>query len=131
MQMPATILSALFMGLGAMAIFWPDQVVEIGRSLSTPVGLLVAAAVRVVFGVLLLMAAPHSRAPNLLRVFGALILLAGLSTPLFGVDLARALLDTASVDGGAALRVFGTVAVALGASFVWALSPKQHMPRRE
>ena len=131
MQMPATVLSALFAGIGAMAIFWPDQILEVGRSLSTPGGLLVAAALRVAFGAVLLVAASLSRAPNLLRVCGGLILLAGLSTPLFGVDFARTLLTKASEDGGAWLRIIGTIAVALGSLFIWALSPRQHMPRRE
>jgi hypothetical protein len=130
MQMFATILSALFAALGAMAIFWPDAVVGVARSLTTPRGLLAAAAVRVVFGALLIMAASISRAPNLLRVCGALILAAGLATPLIGVELVRSLLDAAGHDG-TWLRVIGTIAVALGVSFVWALSPRVHMPRRE
>src|SRR5262245_62900203 len=129
MQMIATVLSALFAGLGAMAVFWPDQVIEIGRSVSTPAGLLTAAALRILFGAVLVAAASLSRAPNLLRVFGALILLAGLSTPLFGVELARVLLDVSEQDGGAWLRITGTIAIALGALFVWALAPRQHMPR--
>lgn len=131
MQMLATIMSALFAGLGAMAIFWPESVIGIGLSLSTPGGLLASAAMRVVFGAVLLMAAPLSRAPNLLRLGGALILIAGLSTPLFGVELAKRLLEVASEDDGAWLRVVGTLAVALGTIFVWALSPLQHMPRRD
>lgn len=131
MQMFATVMSALFAGLGAMAVFWPEQVIDISRSLSTPVGLLTAAALRILFGALLVAAAPHSRAPNLLRVFGVLILLAGLSTPLFGVELAKVLLEVSAEDGGVWMRITGTIAIALGALFVWALAPKQHMPRRE
>ena len=130
MQMLATVLSALFAGIGAIAVFWPDTFIEVGRSLSTPTGLLAAAALRVVFGAALLMAASLSRAPNMLRLFGAVILIAGLATPLFGVELATRLLTAASAEGGAWLRIFGTVAIALGASFVWALSPRAHMPSR-
>lgn len=130
MQMLATILSALFAGIGAIAVFWPDTFIEVGRSLSTPTGLLVAAALRVVFGAALLMAAPGSRAPNVLRLFGAVILIAGLATPLFGVELARSLLGVVSADGGGWLRIFGTIAIALGTSFVWALSPRTSMPSR-
>ena len=130
MQMIATILSALFAALGAVAVFWPDTFIDVGRSLSTPTGLLVAAGVRVVFGAALLMAAPTSRAPNLLRLFGALILIAGLGTPLLGIELSRSMLSAASAEGGAWLRIFGTAAIALGTSFVWALSPRVSMPSR-
>jgi uncharacterized protein YjeT (DUF2065 family) len=131
MQLPAIILSALFAGIGAIAVFWPDTFLEVGKSLSTPTGLLVAAALRIGFGAALLVAAQESRAPNMLRLFGAVILLAGLATPLFGVELARELLTVASAEGGAWLRIFGTIAIALGCSFVWALSPRQSMPRRQ
>jgi uncharacterized protein YjeT (DUF2065 family) len=131
MQLPAIIFSALFAGIGAMAVLLPDTVVEIARSLATPTGLLVAAALRAGFGVVLLMAAAESRAPNLLRLFGAVALIAGLSTPLFGVELSQRLLTLVSTEGGALLRVFGTIAIALGCSFVWALSPRQSMPRRQ
>ena len=62
---------------------------EIGRYLSTPTGLLVSAAIRIVFGGLLLTAAATSRAPNLLRVFGAAILILGRLTPVFGPERAR------------------------------------------
>ena len=129
MQMIATVLSALFAGLGAIAVFWPDTFIGVGRSLATPSGLLLAAAIRVVFGAALLMAAPGSRAPSLLRLFGALIVIAGLSTPLFGVELASHVLAMAS-ENGAWLRMGGTIAIALGGSFVWALSPRQSMPSR-
>jgi len=131
MQMFATVLSALFAGLGAMAVFWPEQVVDIGRSISTPAGLLTGAVLRILFGAIIVAAAPLSRAPKLLRVFGALILLAGLSSPLFGVELMRTLLAVSADDGGAWMRITGTLAFALGALFVWALSPREHMPRRE
>ncbi len=124
MQMVATVMSALIAGLGAIGVFWPDILVEFGRYFTTPNGVFAAAVIRIVFGGLLLTAAATSRAPNLLRVFGALILIAGLATPLFGPDRARGLLEAAAMDRGAYLRVAGTIAIALGCVFVWALSPR-------
>ena len=92
--------------------------------------LLVAAAVCLGFGAALLVAASGSRPPNPLRLFGALILIAGLATPRYGVEVSQHLLDPMSAGSGALLRVLGTVTIALGCIFVWALSPRQHMPRR-
>ncbi len=123
MQMAATLMSALLAGLGAIAVFLPDTLIEMGRNFTTPKGLLAAAAVRVVFGALLITAASTSRAPNLLRVFGALILVAGLATPLLGPEYARGL-QAAVSERGELIRVAGTVAIVLGCSFVWALSPR-------
>jgi hypothetical protein len=128
MQLAATIMSALLAGLGAIGVFYPDFLLELGRHLSTPNGLLVAAAIRVAFGGLLLTAAATSRAPNLLRLFGAVILIVGLLTPLYGPERANSLLQMAAADRGAWFRIGGTFAILIGVSFVWALSPRG-MPR--
>jgi len=128
MQLAATIMSALLAGLGAIGVFYPDFLLELGRRLSTPNGLLVAAAIRVAFGGLLLTAAATSRAPNLLRLFGAVILIVGLLTPVFGPERANTLLQMAAADRGAWFRIGGTFAILIGISFVWALSPRG-MPR--
>lgn len=128
MQLAATIMSALLAGLGAMGIFYPDVLLEFGRYLSTPNGLLVAAAIRIVYGGLLLTAASTSRAPNLLRVFGAVILIVGLLTPVYGPERAQSLLQIAAANRSAYFRIAGTFAILLGVTFVWALSPRG-MPR--
>src|SRR5258706_12922641 len=117
MQLAATVMSAIFAGLGAMLVFLPDTVLAVVRDLNTPNGLFVAAGVRLLFGGLLLTAASTSRAPNLLRVFGALIFLAGLATPLFGTDRARNVIDALAADKGAYARMVGTLAIALGCAF--------------
>jgi len=130
MQMPAILMSALFAAIGAMSVFWPYIVLDFARNLVTPNGMFAAAAVRVVFGAALLLAAGTSRAPTLLRVFGLVILVAGLATPLFGAEPALGLLDTLSADGGAWMRITGTIALAFGCIFVWALSPRQMTPQR-
>ena len=128
MQLTATIMSALLAGLGAIGVFYPDFLLELGRRLSTPNGLLVAAAIRVVFGGLLLTAAATSRAPNLLRVFGAIILIVGLLTPVYGPERATRTLQILAANRGEYFRIGGTFAILIGITFVWALSPRG-MPR--
>jgi uncharacterized protein YjeT (DUF2065 family) len=127
----ASILCALFAGIGAIAIFWPTIMSQVAEYLVTPNGLLAAAAVRVVFGGSLILAAPDSKAPNTLRVIGALVVIAGLATPLVGPAVANRLLDAWSTDGGARFRMFGTIAVALGCWLVWMLTPRggRHIAR--
>jgi hypothetical protein len=124
MPLLATILSALVAGVGAIAVFWPDTVLEVARTYLTTNGLLVAAAFRIVFGGALLIAASGSRAPNLLRGFGILILIAGLATPIFGLVRARNLVEFFASGGGGMIRVAGTLAIALGCGFAWSLSPR-------
>jgi hypothetical protein len=130
MRWVATVLSALFAGIGAIGVIAPGILIDVGRTLATPEGLLAVAALRIVFGGSLLIAAQGSRAPNALRAFGIVILIAGLATPMIGVARARNGLAAISADGGAWVRVAGTVALALGSSFVWVLTPRAAAPQR-
>jgi hypothetical protein len=83
----------------------------------------VFAAVRVAIGVLLIMAAPRSRAPRTLQTAGAVLLLVGLATPLFGVERTRAVLDWEAARGPSLIRFGGTIAVVLGGLLAVALRP--------
>src|SRR5258706_671619 len=130
MGLLATVLSALFAGIGAIAAIWPDSLLEVARSLTTPNGIRVAAAFRIVFGAALLTAASESKTPLALRLVGSAVLITGLATPFIGPERARALLDAGAADGGAKLRIAGTVAVMVGCWFVWSLSPRGGVPAR-
>jgi hypothetical protein len=109
--------------LGFIALAAPSAVLDFGRFLSTSTGLYVAAAVRVLFGAVLLAAAPASRWPLALRVLGAVLLLAGVLTPVFGLDRSAAMIGWAS-DHRIVLRAWGVVALALGALVVTAVRRK-------
>ena len=63
------------------------------------------------------------RAPKILRVFGAIVLLNGLITPLVGVDRAQAILAWWVAQGPAIMRVWAAGAVALGVLVVYAVVP--------
>jgi uncharacterized protein YjeT (DUF2065 family) len=56
-------------------------------------------------------------------LIGAVAVIAGLATPFIGVSAASSLIADWSAAGGAKFRVFGTIAVALGAWLVWMLTP--------
>src|SRR2546425_552653 len=103
----------------------PHGLLEVVRSMLTARGLYLVAAVRVVFGVILVLVAPSSRAPRVLRLLGFIILVAGLTTPFFGVDRARAVLDWWSARGPALMRLWAGLAVALGAFVVYAVAPRR------
>ena len=70
---------------GVMSFLAPDLLLSLGRSMITPGGLYAIAAVRIVLGVIFVLSAPASRAPRTLRVLGAIVIIAGLITPWFGV----------------------------------------------
>src|SRR5512140_1906462 len=94
------LLFALLIGLigagliGVAGLVAPDRlmaaVAVAAPYVLTPVGLYVIGALRVGMGIVLILAARNSRAPTALRVIGAVVFVAGLATPLFGVERSRA-----------------------------------------
>ena len=113
----------LIAAVGAVGILSPDGLVGIVRRFQTPTGLYVAAALRLVLGAALFVSAPGSRAPETLHVLGVLIIVAGLITPLFGIERFRKLLDWWSSLGGGFLRAWGAAALVLGLWLAYAVIP--------
>ena len=121
-------LLALLIGLllvvqGILGIVAPDVFVGSIRFIQTPPVMYVAAVLRVVFGVVLVRAAPGSRAPRFLRVFGFIIVIGGLLTPFVGVWASEHILGWWSASGPALVRVFAGVSLALGLLIVYAVAP--------
>jgi len=78
---------------GAISFAAPDVLLALGRSVTTSGGLYAMAALRIALGLVFVLAAPASRAPRTLRVLGVIVIIAGLTTPSFGVARARTVLD--------------------------------------
>ena len=117
------LLVALFViVVGVVGMIRPDILVAVGQYVITPGGLLAAGALRVAIGVVLLLVAPRSRAPRTLRALGAVVIAAGLATPLFGVERSRMVLEWEISHGSAPIRVGAAVAVALGGFLAFAVA---------
>jgi hypothetical protein len=121
MRSLALLVALFIMLVGVAGVLAPDGLMTIGRSVATPVGLYAIAALRVGIGLVLMLVAPVSRAPRTLRVFGAVALVAGLTTPLFGVERTRAILDWESTQGTALIRVGAGLALAIGGFIAFAV----------
>jgi hypothetical protein len=106
-------------GLGVMLV--PLTMAEFGRWMQTPGGLYGVAALRIVMGASLVGAASASRMPKTLRVIGALIVLIGLITPLFGVERARLVLDWWVAQGTTFMRLCALFPVAFGIFLIHAI----------
>jgi hypothetical protein len=111
----ARLLAAFVITAGVAAIVAPGMVLTLRSFAATSGALLVFAAVRVAIGVVLIMAAPASRAPRTLQAAGAVLMLAGLVTPLFGVERTRAVLAWEAAQSPSLMRLGGAVVVTLGA----------------
>jgi hypothetical protein len=81
-----------------------------------------AAVLRVAFGIVLVCAAPGSRAPGFLRILGFIMLIGGLLTPFLGVWVAQHILGWWEAGGPAVVRAFAGVSLALGAFVIYAVA---------
>lgn len=117
-------MAALVLVAGVAFIARPDQVLGLRSLYATRSALLTVAVIRAAIGVVLIMAAPKSRAPKMLQVAGALMLFAGMMTPLFGVERTKAVLAWEAAQGPALIRAVGAGVLAIGGFFVFALKTK-------
>src|SRR5688572_47580 len=86
LKLVTTVMSLAISGVGVLGIVAPAVLLEFGRSLLAPPALYWVAAVRIVFGALLILVATESRLPRTVLVIGVFIVVAGLLTPLFGSE---------------------------------------------
>jgi len=120
-------LIALFVGVaGVTGLLVPDRVMSLRLIAATQSGLLAIAVLRSAIGIVLIMVAPRSRAPKTLQVIGALLLLAGMVTPLFGVARSKAVLDWEAAQGPTLVRGWAIVAVALSGALAFVMKPVRH-----
>ena len=120
----AMALGFIVTAVGVLGLAAPSVLQEFGRSMQSPAGLYVIAAARVVFGAILLWAAPNSRTPRILVVLGILIVLAGLAMPFLGVDRSRSLFDWWSTQGSFFARAWPFVAIGFGLFIAYATLPR-------
>ncbi len=125
MKYPAWLVAAFILVAGLADIAAPDSVLGLRTFIATQSGLLAVSVIRVVIGVVLIMAAPSTRAPKLLQVAGAVLLGAGLATPLFGVERTKAVLDWEAMQGTPLIRALGVLVIAIGATLAFALTPRK------
>jgi len=119
----ALVLSLAIAALGLVGVISPQRLVDVVRRFQSPTGLCVAAALRLVMGATLYVAAPSSRQPAVLLVLGVFVFAAGIATPFFGVDRFRRLLDWWTARGTGFLRAWAAFAFAFGLLLARALVP--------
>jgi len=125
MKYLAWLLAAFVVAVGIVAIAVPDRILSLRSLAATQGALLVFACVRVTIGIVLIMVAPRSRTPRTLQAAGAVMLLVGMATPLFGVERTRAVLDWEAAQGPSLIRFGGVVVVALGGLLTATLRPQR------
>jgi hypothetical protein len=120
MRLLGLVIGALVVLASAITFAAPDLRLSLEGSLMTPAGLYAIAAMRIAIGLVFVLAAPASRAPRTLRVLGLIVIIAGLSTPWFGVDRGQAVLSWMASAGPLPMRLDACVGMALGGFLVCA-----------
>jgi hypothetical protein len=119
--------------IGITGLVSPNSLMAIRRNyLATPVGFYVVGAVSIASGLVLILFAPASRMPKILRILGVVLCLRGIAAPIFGtVDRGRAILDWETMQGPVFLGA-GAVVALLGGAFVAfaAMGPRSGPARR-
>src|ERR1043166_6185960 len=110
--------------VGAVGVVAPGVVGALAAAFHGPLGLVIAAAVRIVLGVALLSAARESRAPLAFRALGAVTLAAGLLMPLIGVARFDAILDWWATLDPWISRTWSACAAAIGACIAYGIIPR-------
>jgi len=118
----AMLMAALIAMFGVLGVLAPSTFLNFSRPLLNPAALYVIAAVRIIFGALLLWVASESRMPKTVRVIGVVIVIAGLVTPLFGVERSEAVLNWWSSQDALLVRAAAAVLTIFGAFVVYVLT---------
>lgn len=100
--------------LGLTGVLWPTALMDLAKSTFSPKGLYPAAAIRIVVGLVLLLAAGVTATPNIVRAIGAIILLGGIATAVLSADTAQRLSSWWLEHGEDRLRMTACVPLAVG-----------------
>jgi hypothetical protein len=122
-RLAALLIGVLVMAQGLLGLASPIMLAAVVDTIQLPPVIYMAAAVRVLFGIALVLAASRSRAPKMLRCLGALIFIAGLLTPFFGLQFAQLVLAAWSEGGPSLVRAWASAVLLLGAFVVYANIP--------
>ncbi len=114
MKIIALLIATLMILLGLTGVLWPDGLMGFAKYTFTSTGIYIAAAVRIVLGLLLFVAAKATRTPKTVRVIGLIILVAGIATALITVERAQLLREWWMGRGPDALRIAACFPLAVG-----------------
>ncbi|MCM3880125.1 MAG: hypothetical protein ND807_08465, partial [Vicinamibacterales bacterium] len=117
----ALLVGVIIAVVGLVGIVYPALLVALFRNSVTPPALYGVAVIRVVMGSVFIRVSRVARAPRLLRAIGAIVIVAGVATPLLGADRAHAMMSWGVAQGPVFIRLVGGLAVLLAAVLIRAI----------
>jgi hypothetical protein len=114
MKAIALIIALMMVSLGLTGVLWPEGLMQLASNSFTGTGMYVVAAVRVVLGALLIVAASATRTPKTIRVIGLIILLVGIAGAFVPAERALAVKDWLVNRGPDTLRIAACLPLVVG-----------------
>ena len=123
----AALLVALFtIVVGIVGLVSPEYGTMVRRQyFASPATLYPAVALRLIMGLVVILAARGSRAPKIMRVLGGVMCLQALTATVLGPDHAREVMEWETMQGSAVLRVGAAVALAAGGCMLFAVRARR------
>ena len=120
MSIIVALFGILMVGLGAFGLINPSRFISFVSSWRSPSRLYLAIGVRLVFGTVLILAAPSCRFPEVIRILGIVALAAAVVGVLLGTKRLAALIDWWAGRSPGFIRVWTVVAAVFGVFLVYA-----------
>ncbi|TAK15001.1 MAG: hypothetical protein EPO35_08630 [Acidobacteria bacterium] len=127
----ALLFAFLIIAIGAVLVVAPDRVMMARPYLLTPIGLYGIGALRVGMGLVLIAVATASRTPRALRVLGVVLVVAGLMTPVVGVERTEHIADWAMAQGSRLRWGVAAMLMGLGSFIVFAVAGGRRAARSD
>jgi hypothetical protein len=129
MRIAAWAVALLTIVIGVVGIVAPDTLTMARQHLvaSPAVIFYVAGPIRIAMGLVLIVFAPRSKTPRILRAMGAIMALQGIVPLFIGIDRERMILEQEVMLGHAVLRFGAAVALASGCFIAFAATPGRIM----
>ena len=124
-------IAALFVALfsivvGIVGLVSPEYGTMVRRQyFASPATLYPAVALRLIMGLVVILASRASRAPKIMRVLGGVMCLQALTATVLGPNHAREVMEWETIQGSRVLRVGAAGALAAGGFMVFALTPRR------
>ena len=125
MKFLTVLIGLVVMIIGVIGIAAPSALLSAADYVTTPIGLYAAAAVRIGIGIVLILVAPTTRAPKLIRALGAVAVAAGVITAFVGIDRARAILEWENAQGPTLIRISAMLPLLFGGFIVFAIAGRR------
>lgn len=123
LKLLATTVCLAMAALGTVGVMAPNLLLEVAQFLLLPPAIYWVAVIRVAFGALLFLVAPASRLPRTLRVVGAVIVVAGLVTPLLPTSALEHALTWFREPGRNLFRLMAAAPIVIAALLAYVINP--------